>query len=331
MTDALDIFISYKREERGTAAALAERFEDLGYRVYYDIRLEVGGNFADELDSKLRVARLAVVLWSDAVAASEWVRHEARFAKDRGIYHPVIFGAPNLPLDLARDHAVVLPDGYRPKPIIDSVFKRLGDPIGTDRSDLERSLLGFRRQMANERGTSGSDKIVDTMAGMAAMMFPGEVAPSHPIMDSEVLNLADREDADNAKLAAFSEFNYLRRIILSRTSVSDISPLRLMPALQEVFLDETRITEITALSGKNHLSGLHLGGTRVADLSPLSRCRNLEWLNLRGTPVTSLVPIIGLRKLGGLMLPDKTVIGSMYYSKAGINIAAVQAYLRDAH
>ena len=39
MYDTLDIFISYKREERETAAALAERLEDIGYRVYYDVRL----------------------------------------------------------------------------------------------------------------------------------------------------------------------------------------------------------------------------------------------------------------------------------------------------
>ena len=331
MDDTLDIFISYKREERKTAAALAERLEDIGYRVYYDVRLEVGGDFADELDSKLRIARLAVVLWSTAAANSDWVRNEARFARDLGIYHPVILGAPDLPLDLRGSHAVVLVDGYRPKPIVDSVLDRLGDPSGRDRSALELDFLSFRRQMADERATPGSGKIVDTMQGMAAMLFPGEVAPSHPIKDSEVLNLAGREGADNEKLAKFSECTYLRRIVLSRTAVSDISPLEQMPALQELFLDETPVATIAALKEKRHLEGLHLGGTRVSDISPLSRCGNLQWLNLRDTSVTDLHPTIGLRKLGGLMLPDKTVIGSMIHSEAAKNISAVQAFLRDVH
>ncbi|WP_116599081.1 toll/interleukin-1 receptor domain-containing protein [Primorskyibacter marinus] len=329
MTDSIDIFISYKREERETAASLAERLEDIGYRVYYDVRLEVGGDFANELDSKLRIARLAVVLWSTAAAGSEWVRNEARFAKDLGIYHPVILGTPDLPLDLRGAHAIVLVDGYRPKPIIDSVFERLGDPSGMGRSALARDFLSLRRQMANERGTSGSDKIVDTMQDMAAMMFPEEVVPSRPIKESEILNLADRGDADNAKLAKFGEYTYLRRIVLSRTTVSDISPLQQMSALLELFLDETPVAAIAALKDKSHLVGLHLGGTRVTDISPLSRCRSLEWLNLRDTSVTDLLPLIGMRKLGGLMLPDKTEIGSMIYSEAAENIAEVQAFLRD--
>ena len=128
MSDAIDIFISYRREDRTLAESLAKRLTDGGLRVYYDIQLEHGQDFADELDARIRAARLVVVLWTEAAVASSWVRREARFAAELDRYFPVHFDQVDLPVDLRGRHAVQADPTKDLEDVVDAIQRELASP-----------------------------------------------------------------------------------------------------------------------------------------------------------------------------------------------------------
>ncbi|MEM8553408.1 MAG: TIR domain-containing protein [Pseudomonadota bacterium] len=76
----IDVFISYKREERGLAVQVARALREAGYSYITDIDLETNEHFGDAIDKRLRRSRVVLVLWTVASAGSTWVRNEARFA-----------------------------------------------------------------------------------------------------------------------------------------------------------------------------------------------------------------------------------------------------------
>ena len=91
----LDVFLSYKREEKGVAEALANFLIARGYDIWWDDALLAGENFADIVHSQLLKSRAVVVLWSKQARASHWVRDEAALALAEGtLINAVIDGIP---------------------------------------------------------------------------------------------------------------------------------------------------------------------------------------------------------------------------------------------
>jgi hypothetical protein len=72
-----DVFISYKREDRGAIEQLADSFRKLGLEVWYDASLSAGDAFSDEIDREARASKVIVVCWSPASRESRWVKAEA--------------------------------------------------------------------------------------------------------------------------------------------------------------------------------------------------------------------------------------------------------------
>src|SRR5215471_1095274 len=83
------IFISFKTEERSSAAALKEALEQGGFSVWWQESIQCGREWHGDIDTALLSAGCVVVLWSPASIASPWVRHEASQAVARGVYTPV--------------------------------------------------------------------------------------------------------------------------------------------------------------------------------------------------------------------------------------------------
>lgn len=80
----LDVFLSYKREERDVAEALAKFLITRGYDVWWDAALLAGEDFAKIVHAELNQARAVVVLWSKQARGSHWVRTEAKLALGNG-------------------------------------------------------------------------------------------------------------------------------------------------------------------------------------------------------------------------------------------------------
>lgn len=85
-----DIFLSYAREDRAKAEQIAKALGNAGYDVFWDIEIPPGASWADFLAEKLSQSKAALVLWSSTSTASQWVREEARLARDRGKLIPVM-------------------------------------------------------------------------------------------------------------------------------------------------------------------------------------------------------------------------------------------------
>jgi len=85
-----DIFLSYAREDRERAGQIASALGAAGHDVFWDVEIPPGMTWADFLEEKLAACKAALVLWSKTSVASQWVREEARLARDRSKLIPVM-------------------------------------------------------------------------------------------------------------------------------------------------------------------------------------------------------------------------------------------------
>ena len=75
-----DIFLSYNREDAGTARRFADAFAAEGLNVWWDTALRSGEAYDEVTEAALRAAKAVVVLWSPRSVVSRWVRAEATIA-----------------------------------------------------------------------------------------------------------------------------------------------------------------------------------------------------------------------------------------------------------
>ena len=105
-----DIFLSYARQDRGTARLFADGLVAEGFTVWWDASLRSGETFDEVIERNLRDAKAVVVLWSPASVASRWVRAEATLADRRNKLAPAIIEACDRPIIFELTHAAELSD-----------------------------------------------------------------------------------------------------------------------------------------------------------------------------------------------------------------------------
>ena len=90
-----DVFISYARSTVSQANAAAEALRAKGYSVWLDEDLPAHRPYAREIETQLRAAKAALVIWSAEAVESEWVLSEANRAReDRKLVQVNVDGAP---------------------------------------------------------------------------------------------------------------------------------------------------------------------------------------------------------------------------------------------
>jgi hypothetical protein len=126
-----DVFISYKREERPEAQAIAAAVASRGYEVWWDVELLPGDEFADEIEAIIQKAKAAVVLWSEKSVRSDFVRAEASLALKKGILIPVRLDNATIPLPFGNRHTLDLggwdgsPTDPKLAPLLAAIAKRI--------------------------------------------------------------------------------------------------------------------------------------------------------------------------------------------------------------
>ncbi len=75
----MDVFISYKQEERNLIIPIAEALRELRIAVWFDMDMKTHQPFTMEIQRELRSAKCVVVCWSKRAAESPWVHGEAMF------------------------------------------------------------------------------------------------------------------------------------------------------------------------------------------------------------------------------------------------------------
>ncbi len=103
-----DLFISYAREDKPRAEALAKALSGLGYDVFWDSEIPPGKSWADYLEGKLRQCKAMLVLWSNQSVGSQWVREEARVGRDAGKLIPVLLDNASPPFGFGEVQAANL-------------------------------------------------------------------------------------------------------------------------------------------------------------------------------------------------------------------------------
>jgi hypothetical protein len=74
------VFVSYKRADLLRVSRIIRLLQELGLPVWYDRGIPGGTEWDDEIEARLRHARLVVVCASQAALGSKWVRREVKFA-----------------------------------------------------------------------------------------------------------------------------------------------------------------------------------------------------------------------------------------------------------
>jgi hypothetical protein len=103
-----DVFISYAREDRARAEQIAAALQRMGLEVFWDNEIPPGATWADYIETKLTQCKALVVLWSEHSTKSQWVREEARMARDRGLLIPAMLDATPAPFGFGEVQAADL-------------------------------------------------------------------------------------------------------------------------------------------------------------------------------------------------------------------------------
>jgi hypothetical protein len=142
-----DVFISYKSSRRNAVSFLAEILEARGYSSWFDYWLVAGGDFGQQIEARLRAAKVCLTLWCSQSRESRWVLEEATLAGRLGIFVPILLEPIEIPLGFSRAQAIDLRtwDGDPESSLLDRLFEELATRCTGSGGSLEkRAALSLR-------------------------------------------------------------------------------------------------------------------------------------------------------------------------------------------
>jgi hypothetical protein len=126
---AVDIFLSYAREDRPCAERLAAALKECGWNVWWDREIIVGADFGAIIEAQLAGARAVIVLWSEHSTQSGFVKDEAARARDTSKLHPVRIADVALPIGFGQIQTIDLFDCATDGPEFAAFVDQLGRAI----------------------------------------------------------------------------------------------------------------------------------------------------------------------------------------------------------
>jgi hypothetical protein len=160
-----ELFLSYNRQDKPIAEAMAVEFQRLGVDVWWDHDLLGGDDYRRRIEQVLARASAAIVVWSRRSVDSQWVIGEAALARDRKILIPVTIDTCQPHLDFRALHTTDLcgwvPGDQLPEPVLLAVSNHL---------DRELSYKGDRPKGAGYlRGAAAATQA--WYADMESLLF----------------------------------------------------------------------------------------------------------------------------------------------------------------
>ncbi len=145
------VFLSYAREEKSVAAALAAALNARGCDVWFDARIEPGTYWDEKIEHALRSSDCVVVLWSKASVASHWVRTEAEEGRTRNVLIPATIDGTEPPLAFRRLQTVDLSGWSAGTPhagfeqLLDGIHRLVGQSSGPQPAQLKFAPFSSKR------------------------------------------------------------------------------------------------------------------------------------------------------------------------------------------
>ena len=151
-----DIFISYAREDIGSAKQLADALDSQGWSVFWDRTIPAGQSWRSYVGKALDEAGCVIVIWSKSSIESEWVYEEAGYGKRRGILVPVRFDAVLPPIGFSEIQAADL-CGWTGSTTANS-FRKLLEPVTTLLGRPPHLLLEERQRQEKQEAKRKADE-----------------------------------------------------------------------------------------------------------------------------------------------------------------------------
>jgi hypothetical protein len=156
-----DIFISYKREDKTEARALAESLEQVGWTVWWDPQLRAGSRFDEVIEREISNAKLVIVIWSRRAIQSQYVKDEATYALSLNKLIPVAIDDVSPPFRFQGLHTLSLA-GWRgssntpafQKLVVD-IENLIGAPLSKN-SSTQSAKSDLPRQVRPEEPSHGA-------------------------------------------------------------------------------------------------------------------------------------------------------------------------------
>lgn len=171
-----DIFISYAREDKARAAALAKALEKNGWSVWWDRNIPPGKTFSRVIEAEIEAAKCVVVLWSEDSIESDWVQNEASEGARKRILVPALIDDVKIPFEFRRIQAADLTD-WQAQPnhpgftnLMNAISQHVGSPkaieekktpipISEARKEADRQSKKEKMAPGGQRPDSGRRKI----------------------------------------------------------------------------------------------------------------------------------------------------------------------------
>ena len=138
-----EVFISYSRQDREAAEAIARELQLLGVEVWWDHDLLGGDDYRARISKLLERTQAAIVIWSRRSVDSQWVMSEAAAARERQVLVPVTIDGAQPPIDFRGLHTTDLtawaPGDRLPPSLLRSVSERLSREIDYADADVQRA------------------------------------------------------------------------------------------------------------------------------------------------------------------------------------------------
>jgi TIR domain len=201
-----DVFLSYASADRARVQPLRDALVAEGLTVFWDLDTPLGENWDAWIRRHLDAAKVVVVLWTPASAASHNVQHEAVIARDAGKLVPALIepmAAADFPMGFYTTQAAPMAgwgaDRSHPAYVKLLWAIRARVPASVDERVVAERLADAERRAAAERALQ---EAVEKARAEAVTELEREA-------DAAVLEAADRarqeEAAESARVEAVTE------------------------------------------------------------------------------------------------------------------------------